>query len=153
MTGKSNSITNCYHFSSPSAAFPSSTFPPCHTRTSYFASGCRCDGKESAAGEFCSAPNNGLIYLTSPPPRLSPAKNNQRFGLSWEFSLKTVRSVLYFLLQPNAFLSSHGRTRSFCLASPQALIGCLIPSTCKLIKSHRLVWVRQWSALQSSASL
>lgn len=136
MTGKNDSITNCYHFSSSSAAFPSSTFSPCHAHTFYFTSGCRCDGKESAAAEFCSAPNNGLIYLTSPPPRLSPAKNNQRFSLSWEFSLKTVGSLLYFLLQPNAFLSSRGRTHSFCLAPPQALIGCLIPSTRKLIKSH-----------------
>lgn len=30
---------------------------------------------------------------------------------------------------------------------------CPIPSTCKLSKSHRLVWVRWWSPLQSSASL
>lgn len=141
MTGRRDSITNCYRFSSPSAAFPSSTSHP----PFYFTSGCRCDGKESAAGEFWSAPNNGSIYLTSPPPRLSPAKNNQRFSLSWEFSLKTVGSVFYFLLQTNAF--------SFFRWQNSFLLPCATTGHRKLTKSHGLLWVRQWSALRSSASL
>lgn len=58
---------------------------------------------ESPAGAFWSAPNNGLIYLTSPPLRLYPAKNNQLFSLSWEFSFKTLELVVYFLLEPNTF--------------------------------------------------
>lgn len=106
MTGKSKCFCSCYCFSSPSSPFPSSTFLPTSLPPPlifYFTSGCRCNGKESAAGEFWSEPNNGLIYLTSPPPRLCPAKNNQLFSFSWEFSLKTVGSVLYFLLQPNTF--------------------------------------------------
>lgn len=154
MTGKSSSITNCYHFSSPSAAFSSSTFPP--SPPFYFTSGCRCDGKESAAGEFWSAPNNGLIYLTSPPPRLSPLKiiNTSAFHGSLAFRLWDRRFISSF--SQTLFLSSGGRTRSFCLAPPLALAECLIPSTCKLTKSHKshtLVWVRWWSALHSSASL
>lgn len=120
VTGKNDFIPNCCHFSSSSAAFPSSTFPPCHRYTFYFTSGCRCDGKESAAAEFCSAPNNGLIYLTSPPPRLSPAKNNQHFSFHGSLALR---------LWDHCFISSFSQMLFF------LLVGELIPSA---LHHHRL---------------
>lgn len=127
VTGKSDSIANCCHFSSPSAAFPSSTFPSA-THTLFISH------QDAGVMERKVLQENSALLLTiassiwqalllgSPP-----LKNNQHFSLSWEFSLKTVGSVLYFLLRVNPFLSSGWRTCSFCLAPPQALIECLIP--------------------------